>query len=76
MPKRIYSLEELRLNQINPEGLLSPKDASLNAVRNVAQAAAVAGLVAAAYTGGWDMGQVLGTVVAALFVLSVDQVSV
>ena len=37
VPKRIYTLDELRLNKIEPESLLSPKDDSLNFVRNVAQ---------------------------------------
>ena len=38
VPKRIYTLEELRLNGIRAELLLSPKDNSLTFVRNVTQA--------------------------------------
>jgi hypothetical protein len=35
VPKRIYSLEELRLNKIEPEKFLSPTDNTLNGVRNI-----------------------------------------
>lgn len=38
VPKRIYTLEELRLNGIRAELLLSPKDNSLTFVRNITQA--------------------------------------
>jgi hypothetical protein len=37
VPKRIYTLEELRLNKIEPEKLLSPQDNTLGNVRNVLQ---------------------------------------
>lgn len=58
VPKRIYTIEELRLNKIEPEKLLSPTDESLNYVRNVTQGAAAAGLAALAYfTGGWQQQQ-------------------
>jgi hypothetical protein len=52
VPKRIYTIEELRLNRLQPEKLLSPSDVSLNTVRNIAQGAAAAGLVALAYFAG------------------------
>lgn len=52
VPKRIYTIEELRLNKLEPEKLLSPTDVSLNTVRNIAQGAAAAGLVALAYFAG------------------------
>lgn len=45
-------VQELRLNRLEPEKLLSPTDVSLNTVRNVAQGAAAAGLVALAYFAG------------------------
>jgi hypothetical protein len=38
VPKRIYSLEELRLNRIDPQALLSPEDTTLNGVRTTLQA--------------------------------------
>ncbi|GFH29259.1 uncharacterized protein HaLaN_27893 [Haematococcus lacustris] len=37
LPKRIYSLEELRLNQIDAAKLLSPKDKSLDLIRSTGQ---------------------------------------
>jgi hypothetical protein len=52
VPKRIYTIQELRLNKLEPEKLLSPTDVSLNTVRNIAQGAAAAGLVALAYFAG------------------------
>lgn len=52
MPKRIYTIEELRLNKLEPEKLLSPTDVSLNTVRNIAQGTAATGLVALAYFAG------------------------
>jgi len=35
VPKRIYSLEELRLNKIEAEKLLSPTDDTLGTVRTI-----------------------------------------
>ncbi|KXZ55411.1 hypothetical protein GPECTOR_3g62 [Gonium pectorale] len=75
VPKRIYTLEELRLNRIEAEKLLSPKDTSLNAVRNVSQAAAAAGLVAAAWLNHWDAGSVLAALFGGVFVFVTDQVA-
>eukprot|EP00877_Chromochloris_zofingiensis_P005161 jgi/Chrzof1/14646/Cz09g10190.t1 len=75
LPKRIYTIDELRLNKIEPEKLLSPKDESLNGVRNIAQAAAFAGLGAVAYFSHFDVSKILGTVLATSFVLVFDQVS-
>ena len=37
VPKRIYTLEELRLNKIEAERFLSPADETLNTVRTVLQ---------------------------------------
>ena len=37
IPKRIYSLEELRLNKIEAEKFLSPKDDTLSTVRTIVQ---------------------------------------
>lgn len=38
VPKRLYTLEELRLNRIEASQLLSPKDYSLDDVRSKGQA--------------------------------------
>eukprot|EP00775_Hariotina_reticulata_P003299 gene3299-3575_t len=75
VPKRIYTIEELRLNKIEPEKLLSPTDDSLNSVRSIAQAAAAVGLAALAYFSGFDGGKVFGALTAASFLLVVDQVA-
>lgn len=40
IPKRIYTLEEMRLNKVEPTALLSPTDDTLNGVRTVLQASA------------------------------------
>lgn len=37
VPKRAYSLQELRLNKIQPEQFLAPKDTTLSSVRNIVQ---------------------------------------
>ncbi|KIZ05461.1 hypothetical protein MNEG_2489 [Monoraphidium neglectum] len=75
LPKQQYSIEDLRLNKIEPEKLLAPNDESLNRVRNILQGAAAAGLGALAWTSGFDMGRVVGTLAAATFVLVADQVA-
>eukprot|EP00878_Enallax_costatus_P008022 GHUV01008389.1.p1 GENE.GHUV01008389.1~~GHUV01008389.1.p1 ORF type:complete len:488 (+),score=99.59 GHUV01008389.1:33-1466(+) len=75
IPKRIYTIEELRLNKIEPEKLLSPRDDSLNYVRNVTQGAAAAGLAAVAYFSGFDIGKVIGVLLGGSFLLVLDQVS-
>ena len=74
VPKRIYGLEELRLNNIQTDKLLSPKDYSLNFTRNVAQAAGAAGLAALAYGTQMDASQVLATLFGVTFLFVVDQV--
>lgn len=43
VPKRAYTLEELRLNKIQPEQFLAPTDTTLSGVRNVLQARGAAG---------------------------------
>ena len=74
VPKRIYTIEELRLNRIEPSALLSPSDESLNSVRNIAQGAAAAGLAALAVGSGFDIGRVAGVLLAGSFALAADQV--
>ena len=37
VPKRLYTLEELRLNDVRPEEFLSPEDSTLNTVRTILQ---------------------------------------
>jgi len=75
LPKRDYSIDELRLNKIEPEKLLSPKDTSLIAVRNGAQLAALAGLIALAAAARWDPSQLLLFLAALTFLFGVDAVA-
>lgn len=75
VPKRIYTLEEMRLNKVEPTALLSPTDDTLNGVRAVLQGSALAG-VAALYFGlnlsGEQMG---GLLVAGVFAYFADQIA-
>ena len=73
-PKRAYSLPDLRLNNIDAAGLLSPEDKSLAPVRTGLQVAAAAGFMAA--VGGFhlDAGQALGLLAAAGLAAGVDLV--
>ncbi|KAI3436155.1 hypothetical protein D9Q98_002212 [Chlorella vulgaris] len=75
VPKRTYSLEELRLNKIQPEQLLAPKDSTLSGVRNVLQGGFLAGLTAAYFGQLLDVSQVVQVVIASAFLLTVDQVA-
>lgn len=76
VPKRLYTIEELRLNKIDPEKLLSPKDESVNAIRNQLQASAVAGLAALAYFSDFDMATILLVTFGTTFLLILDQIGV
>lgn len=46
VPRRDYTLADLRLNKIQPESLLSPRDVTLEGVRNGAWLALAAGVLA------------------------------
>lgn len=48
LPKRIYTMDELRLNKVEPTKLLSPTDESLNSIRNKTQVRAAAGVYSTA----------------------------
>lgn len=75
VPKRIYTIEELRLNGIQTELLLSPKDTSLTYVRNVMQGSALLGLLALTFNSHGDVGQVISTAFGVIFALVFDQVA-
>lgn len=74
VPKRTYTLDELRLNKIEPAKYLSPEDNTLNGVRNIMQGAALAGLSAAYFGDLLNFGQLAQVVIVAAFALTVDQV--
>lgn len=75
VPKRAYTLEELRLNKIEPEKFLSPEDRTLNQIRTILQASAVVGLLSLSAALHLEANQMLGTVVFFLFLLTADQVA-
>mmetsp|Transcript_40314 Transcript_40314/g.67574 ORF Transcript_40314/g.67574 Transcript_40314/m.67574 type:complete len:404 (+) Transcript_40314:151-1362(+) len=68
VPKRQYTLADLRLNNIDPQALLSPTDTTLEGVRKTCTIAAVAGSLAAALAFHWEfveLGKILFAVVTA-----------
>ena len=73
VPKRSYTLEELRLNKIQAEQLLSPTDETLSGVRTGLQAAGLAGLTALFYGAHLQLEQLLSVVLGILFVFTADQ---
>ncbi|MEW5303011.1 MAG: hypothetical protein WDW36_005744 [Sanguina aurantia] len=75
VPKRLYTIEELRLNQISTERLLSPEDKSLDFVRKLAQFAAVSGVSVLSYANHWDAGQTIAAVLTIVFMFTLDQVA-
>lgn len=75
VPKRQYTLEELRLNKIDPTKFLSPQDETLDGVRSILQGGALAGATALYLSGTADGSQLLQAAVVALFLLTADQVA-
>lgn len=74
VPKRMYTVEELRLNKIDASKLLSPTDTSLNEVRTTSQLAGALGLAALAYANHWDSGNLLVASFAIFGAVVLDQV--
>lgn len=75
VPKRTYSLAELRLNKIQPEQFLAPTDSTLSGVRNLLQGGFLAGLTAAYFAQAVDLTQIVQIVVVTAFLLTADQVA-
>jgi hypothetical protein len=74
VPKRAYTMEELRLNKIETKDFLAPEDATLNGVRTAAQAAFAAGALAAGAALHATPSSALPWAVGALALLTADQV--
>eukprot|EP00803_Ostreobium_quekettii_P000684 evm.model.scf_314EXC.9 EVM.evm.TU.scf_314EXC.9 scf_314EXC:40392-45191(-) len=74
VPKRDYSLAELRLNKIEAEKLLAPVDNTVNGVRNTVQGILLGGILALALLFRLDINELLGIVVFVLLLLGTDQV--
>ena len=60
VPKRSYTLEELRLNKIDTREFLAPEDSTLDDVRNKLQVAALAGVGAAYATHAMPTSALVG----------------
>ena len=75
VPKRKYTLEELRLNKIEPKNFLSPNDTSLNSIRTILQASYFAGLTAAYLTHLSSMVDTIQYVIITAFLLTADQIA-
>mmetsp|Transcript_13480 Transcript_13480/g.25925 ORF Transcript_13480/g.25925 Transcript_13480/m.25925 type:complete len:390 (+) Transcript_13480:69-1238(+) len=74
VPKQQYSLADLRLNKIEPEALLSPKDTTLEGVRQACNVALAAGFAASVFAFHADGLTLLRDVVALGAAKVVDQV--
>lgn len=75
VPKRSYSLEELRLNKIDTRYFLAPEDTTLDDVRTKMQLAAASGAVAAYATHTVDTFYLVQSIIVFAFMLTVDQVA-
>eukprot|EP00271_Cylindrocystis_brebissonii_P001445 TRINITY_DN11707_c0_g1_i2.p1 TRINITY_DN11707_c0_g1~~TRINITY_DN11707_c0_g1_i2.p1 ORF type:complete len:386 (+),score=50.33 TRINITY_DN11707_c0_g1_i2:406-1563(+) len=75
LPRRNYSLDELRLNKIDTKLFLAPRDATLGGIQRGIQLAAVLGMLALAWAWEFDGQLLLGVVVAFLFIGTADQVA-
>ncbi len=74
VPKRDYTLAEIRLHKIEPSSFLSPRDTTLEGVRSNALAAAAAGALATVTLLHPSTPQLLGGGLGALTLLMVDLV--
>ncbi|CAI5947278.1 unnamed protein product [Closterium sp. NIES-65] len=75
VPRRSYTIEELKLHYIDPARMLAPRDTTLAGVRQGGQLALLAGLIATWWGEHLDQWQLLGLVIGLLFIGTVDQIS-
>ena len=74
VPKRAYTLDELRLHRIAAERVLSPQDTQLDGARAVLRAAVVGGFGFAAFGLRLDPNQLTGLAILGLGLYTADQV--
>jgi hypothetical protein len=74
IPKRAYTLSDMRLNKIDASKLLSPTEETLSKVEAQLQAAFAGLVVFAAFYDGFDLGRAGVLVFCTLFLLSADQI--
>jgi len=75
VPKRSYTLEELRLNKIDTREFLAPEDTTLDQMRTLLQGSAAAGLLAAFLTHAIDTYYIVQIIIFTGFILTADQVA-
>lgn len=75
IPKRLYTLADLRLNKVDTTALLAPKDETLDTLQAQLQVAYLAGVLAWAGLWGGDVQQVGAVLLVTLFVVAADQIS-
>ena len=75
VPKRAYTLEELRLNRIEPARLLAPKEDYLDRVSFWCRAAFLSGLVATQVVWHWNIAFTAYAGFASFFALTFDRVA-
>jgi hypothetical protein len=74
IPKRLYTLEELRLNRIDTAQLLSPQDTTLGAVSSQLQAVLIAAIIGTGVASG-DAGVAGAVTLTTIFLGGVDEVA-
>ncbi|XP_043709909.1 uncharacterized protein LOC122658841 isoform X2 [Telopea speciosissima] len=72
IPQRLYSLDELKLNGIVTQSILSPTDTTLGSIERALQLAAVSGGLSAWAAFGFTQQQILFLSLGFLFLWSVD----
>ncbi|GMH33016.1 hypothetical protein BSKO_00850 [Bryopsis sp. KO-2023] len=74
VPKRDYSLAELKLNNVDTTKLLAPEENTITSTRTALQVALTAGIVSLVVAGGVNVNEALGFVVVLLFFAGADQI--
>jgi hypothetical protein len=75
VPKRSYTLEELKLNKIETKNFLSPEDTTLNGIRNILQGSFLVGLTAGYFTNILNFSEIVQWGIIIAFLLTVDQIA-
>ncbi|KAJ6848468.1 uncharacterized protein M6B38_274465 [Iris pallida] len=75
VPQRLYSLDELKLNQIDTSSFLSPVDATLGSIERYLQLAGILGGISAWSIFGFSQQQIFYISVGLLFLWSLDLIS-
>jgi hypothetical protein len=74
IPKRLYTLADLRLNNIDTTALLAPKDETLDTLQAQLQVAYLSGVLVWVGVGGGDVQQLGAALLVTLFLSAADQI--